>query len=531
MPNDTESNVIVKNFLLALDLMFSVKEAKIDTSVFNASRITKLYGTIARKGKDQPDRPHRLSRLKAGLEKPQITPSELVFLVADSLPKPAAPSWKNNYNKDQFDLDKFIFDNGIKVRDRAITAAGEKFILETCLFNPEHKGKDAAIFRATNGALGYKCFHDSCSHYRWEDVRNKFQPGYKNNGYQEVRSIGAKKEFNPQQEIDEKGKKFLSLSDIKKKDRNAIITIKSGFEQLDKKIIGFNKGEITLWSGKNGSAKSTLINQICLKGCNDGFKFLVFSGELPPHKMKQWIHLQAAGRQYTKPTEYEGFYYTPDNISKKIDEWLDGKLYLYNNEYGNDFEQLMVDIEQIIDEKSVDCVVLDNLMAMNLVSAGGDKYQQQTRAIIKMCDMVKKKNIHLHIIAHPRKSVGFLRKDDISGSADLSNAVDNVIIAHRVNNDFEKSAKDFLQPSVVAELMDYTNILEVCKNRDLGIVDYMIGLYFEVQSKRLLNFKHENVVLGWQDTMEQTQLFQAENQYFPDPLISKIKEDYTEPPF
>ena len=33
--------------------------------------------------------------------------------------------------------------------------------------------------------------------------------------------------------------------------------------------------------------------------------------------------------------------------------------------------------------------------------------------------------------------MGFLRKDDISGTADLTNAVDNVFIVHRVNNDFK----------------------------------------------------------------------------------------------
>ena len=31
--------------------------------LFNASRITKAYGTAVRKGDDVPDRPHRLSRI------------------------------------------------------------------------------------------------------------------------------------------------------------------------------------------------------------------------------------------------------------------------------------------------------------------------------------------------------------------------------------------------------------------------------------------------------------------------------------
>jgi hypothetical protein len=36
---------------------------KVDRVVFNASRIVKLYGTLARKGDDVPERPHRVSRV------------------------------------------------------------------------------------------------------------------------------------------------------------------------------------------------------------------------------------------------------------------------------------------------------------------------------------------------------------------------------------------------------------------------------------------------------------------------------------
>ena len=532
MPNDEQSKTMVKTFLMAIDFLFSTNEAKVDTSVFNAARITKLYGTTSRKGLSSDDRPHRISQIKPGMDKPKITPTNLIALIASSIPKPPEPSWRNNYNKEQFDLDSFISKHNIQVRDKHSFTGGEKYILNQCLFNDEHKGKDAAIFKLQNGALAYKCFHDSCSHYSWQDVREMYEPNYRQNGYKDIRNTGKKDEYKPQPETEDKGVKFLSLSQIKSKDRSTIVSIPSGFSGLDSKIIGFNKGEITLWSGKNGSGKSTLINQICLNACNKGYKPLVFSGELPAHKIKHWLHLQAAGRQYNKPSQFDGFFYTPKNIGEKIDEWLDDKLFVYNNDYGNDFEQLMADIENLVDDKGIDCIVLDNLMAMDLLSVGGDKYQQQSRAIIRMCNMVKKKNIHMHIVAHPRKAVGFLRKDDISGTADLSNAVDNVIIVHRVNNDFERAAKDFFPPQVVVELIDYSNVIEVCKNRDLGIVDYMVGLQFEVESKRFLNFKHENIVYQWQDLLPESDLFQKRNESFYEKEEDiKLNDEGVEVPF
>jgi hypothetical protein len=36
---------------------------KIDTSVYNASRITKVVGTVARKGAEGPARPYRVAKL------------------------------------------------------------------------------------------------------------------------------------------------------------------------------------------------------------------------------------------------------------------------------------------------------------------------------------------------------------------------------------------------------------------------------------------------------------------------------------
>ncbi len=52
MPNDPQCIEVLKNVLQVLDMLFSTEQAKVDTSVFNPSRITKLYGTVARKGAD-----------------------------------------------------------------------------------------------------------------------------------------------------------------------------------------------------------------------------------------------------------------------------------------------------------------------------------------------------------------------------------------------------------------------------------------------------------------------------------------------
>ncbi|MDR1650121.1 MAG: hypothetical protein LBR71_07650, partial [Synergistaceae bacterium] len=63
LPNDQPGAGLVKKLLASLSLLFDDEEVKVDTSVFNASRICKVYGTVVRKGDDTPERPHRRSVL------------------------------------------------------------------------------------------------------------------------------------------------------------------------------------------------------------------------------------------------------------------------------------------------------------------------------------------------------------------------------------------------------------------------------------------------------------------------------------
>jgi hypothetical protein len=63
LPNDRKSAELIRKFLASLSLMFDGDDIKIDTSVFNASRIVKVYGTMAKKGDDTKERPHRRSIL------------------------------------------------------------------------------------------------------------------------------------------------------------------------------------------------------------------------------------------------------------------------------------------------------------------------------------------------------------------------------------------------------------------------------------------------------------------------------------
>ncbi len=63
LANDEESKQYVKRLLKSLSREFDNEAVKIDTNVYNASRVTKVVGTIARKGTASEERPYRMARV------------------------------------------------------------------------------------------------------------------------------------------------------------------------------------------------------------------------------------------------------------------------------------------------------------------------------------------------------------------------------------------------------------------------------------------------------------------------------------
>lgn len=489
-PSETQ---LVKDSLLALDMMFSDEEVKIDTSVFNASRITKLYGTMAVKGRNTKERPHRLSKIVNYPNEIKVNDAELLIKLAKNLPEPP----KRTFQAQEFDIDSWLSSNGIVVKEQANFNGGRKLILEECPFDSSHRGKDAAIFVLNNGAIGFKCFHASCSQYTWQDVRKKYEPNAYNRV--EVKRLEPRLNSLKKPELKTNEPLFFTSTTIKPKDRSQIVSIETGITKLDKKIIGLNKGEVSCVSGLRGSGKSSLMSQIALEAVQRKYKTALFSGELSENRVLEWLQLQAAGKLYTQPTKYENYFYVDDKTKYYINKWLDNKIYIYNNNYGNDAQKILNSVEQCITKNKVDLVILDNLMSMNLESLSGDKYERQTKLVLGLVRYAQDNDVHILFVAHPRKSIGFLRLEDISGTADLTNAVENVFIVHRVNMDFKAKSKLTFGWRDDNDLYNYTNVIEVCKNRDLGIQDYFVGLQFEVESKRFLNEKYETKHYDWEE--------------------------------
>lgn len=507
MKNSNENTTICKEFLQVLDMLFSNTNVEIDCSTFNSSRICKLYGTFSRKGSNTKKRPQRESKILRIPDEVKITPNEYFAKVAAMLPKPEQPSKSNYYSNEKFDLEAFLNKHHIAVRNIVRTSSFTKYILEECPFNSSHRAPDSAIFEMSNGGLGFKCLHSSCSQYTWKDFRLKFEPdAYDHKEYQrhehkmQYYSSQKKEPFVPKKEDSAKGKKWLAMTDVQYVDMSKMASIPTGYKELDKKIIGLLLGDVTVLSGGSGAGKSSWIDCVALNAIQRGYKVGIWSGELQDFRFQSWINQIAAGKNYVCKREgFENYYYAPKNISNQISNWLEGKLFLYNNNYGSKWQQLFADVKELVDKEGVQLIVLDNLMALQIDNYEGDKYTQQTKFINDLKEYAKAKNVHVLLVCHPRKEGIFLRKESISGTADLTNLADSVFIIHRIGKDFEQRAGEFFGKDKVLPYLKYNSVIEVCKNRSMGVIDLLVGMYYEVESRRLKNEISENIVYGWQE--------------------------------
>ena len=515
LKNDEGNRRLVEKCLKALALLFDDDVVSIDTSNFNPSRICKLYGTLAQKGANTEERPHRMSRIIDCPSELRVTDRLYLEKLANEYPEEEKPkpARYNNYNPSEFNVEDWLRKYNIGYREDSWRDGCKKLILDNCPFNHQHKAPDSMVLVQANGAIGFKCLHNSCQGKTWQDFRLMYEPDAYNRSIGDERIEAGWRMHNREKadgevlykpievEIDSEPM-FENMQMILGKPDKEADYIPTGYTVLDKKMRGLQKGAISVVSGLRGSAKSTWISNISLNAINKGHTVICYSGELSDKKFANWMLLQAAGKhQVVSSKKFENYYIVPNKVKSEIAKWMGDKFWLYNNKYGNDFSQISSKLVDEIKKHEADLVILDNLMALNLEAYDKDKYEAQTKFVQTLKNIAELCEVHIIFVAHPRKAMGFLRLDDISGSGNISNYVDNAFIVHRKNNDFVRLTKQMFGWKESHEVYqdNVTNVIEICKDRENGNQDVFIPMYYEKETKRLKNTPVETIAYSWAD--------------------------------
>jgi putative DNA primase/helicase len=191
-PNNAEARDALQSFLRVLVLRFNDTLAEIDPVMFNAARICRLYGTMAKKGDPTEDRPHRISRIdevNRNAAEVMLTVENLRELSAiltgeaqsaarkldipPSIPLPPRPRRSGTDFAGLRIADYFAAHDAY---GRCVNEErGQHAVL--CPWENEHSSEpdamdtDTTIWDGRDGRLpGFRCMHAHCSERRLNDV-------------------------------------------------------------------------------------------------------------------------------------------------------------------------------------------------------------------------------------------------------------------------------------------------------------------------------------------------------------------------
>jgi putative DNA primase/helicase len=170
-PND---GGLVKRCLQALAFRFNDVAVQVDETVANPARITKLYGTLARKGLGSSERPHRRSWIRLPEGGLNAVPDALLRRLGELGRMEDAARVTPPTNGQKIDVDRFLEVAGLSVAKQGPWRDGQRWALATCPFEPSHTNWSAYVLQFASGAVAAGCHHNSCSGKSWATLRAMF---------------------------------------------------------------------------------------------------------------------------------------------------------------------------------------------------------------------------------------------------------------------------------------------------------------------------------------------------------------------
>jgi len=167
LANDAESTDLIRRVLEALAARFDTAGAHIDRTVFNASRIIGLIGTLKVKGDPMPDRPHRRSSL---LSVPDVlccvTPEQLKALAAPPTPKTSVTTTGGSTER----LTDILRRHNIEFQEQPPDANGITWYhVRQCPFHEDGRPFECGVGQTLpDGPYAGKCFHPQGDGKGWQ---------------------------------------------------------------------------------------------------------------------------------------------------------------------------------------------------------------------------------------------------------------------------------------------------------------------------------------------------------------------------
>ena len=426
--NTQEGRALVERCLKALAMLFDNEQVHVDTTNYNPSRICKLHGTLAQKGANTPSRPHRMSGIIEAPDNIEVTPSNLLEELAAIAPESPKPEPRpSKQAKAEFDVVDFMSRHGMTYREIQPSdgRASVIYALDNCPFNPEHRDGDAKVFQYSDGRISFKCHHNSCRDYKWQDVRLKFEPDAYNHDIDDERFDKGWLEHVAQRaaEIVEDKK-----AEKKKKEFRKLKTATALMEKdIPDPVVYVGVGDdvpllvegTCILSAKPKLGKSWLALALCIalargddflgrktKQCSTLYLDLETSENLQQKRLRKMLKGDKVPANFYLETETDGL----------------------NNGFVDQIE------DYLKQDPGIGLVVVDVFQIIRTPQKGAKEteYDHAYRDIAPLNVLAQKHHISIMLVCHDRKSIDF---DDpfanILGSTGLQGAAGQMIVMYR----------------------------------------------------------------------------------------------------
>jgi hypothetical protein len=282
--------------------------------------------------------------------------------------------------------------------------------------------------------------------------------------------------------------------------------ILSGIPELDRITGGFRGGEVTVWSGDNGSGKTTALcgviaeaaEQYILDPYDDRTgPVFVYSGEMRASKVRYWTELVMAGAhnvvgRFSERTQ-TAYSEIPEGVKSRMREWYRGSVKLYDIPGGTNEDNLFERAEFCFQRYGARTFLFDNLMILTMDADERNEYRRQAQFVRRCKDFAVKYDVHVHLVAHNRKPQDANEppgKAAVKGAQEITNLVDNAGAFWRVPRKLR-----------TGEYEGTDTLLCWFKSRETGELAN-IRLVFDGRSKRFAQQSSParlNKVFGWED--------------------------------
>lgn len=187
----------------------------------------------------------------------------------------------------------------------------------------------------------------------------------------------------------------------------------------DGNLLRLYPGGVTIWSGFPGSGKTTLLRQLVCHCLARGSS--VFLASLEEHPRAVLVHLAAvaAGRQEPTPHQMQWFI---DAHAPRFRLW---------KRIGIAEHRALLAVIRKLAAEGIRHAVIDSLMCLDIPN---DDFEAQRRFANLVSVTARAANVHIHLVAHPRKLVSAdqdLDINDVAGAREFGGIADNVLFVRR----------------------------------------------------------------------------------------------------